>query len=85
VYCLAPDCGGERTFSLSDLAGFYGVGRTGGDVLRRMRRSGGCGGRAGAAWLGDRACVEQLRQAATGAADGSVGEGVGTADVDRDK
>ena len=36
---------------MSDLAGFYGVGPTVGDVLRRMRCSGGCGGRAGAAWL----------------------------------
>jgi hypothetical protein len=51
VDCLAPGCGGERTFAVSDLAGFYGAGRTVGDVLRRMRCSGGCGGRAGAAWL----------------------------------
>ena len=51
VDCLTPGCGGERTFAMSDLAGFYGVGRTVGDVLRRMRCSGGCGGRAGAAWL----------------------------------
>ena len=36
---------------MSDLAGFYGAGRTDGDVLRRMRCSGGCGGRAGAEWL----------------------------------
>ena len=51
VDCLTPGCGGERTFAMSDLAGFYGVGPTVGDVLRRMRCSGGCGGRAGAAWL----------------------------------
>ena len=49
VDCLTPGCGGERTFAMSDLAGIYGVGRTVGDVLRRMRCSGGCGGRAGAA------------------------------------
>jgi hypothetical protein len=51
VDCLTADCGGERTFAMSDLAGFYGTSRTVGDVLRRMRCSGGCGGRAGAAWL----------------------------------
>jgi hypothetical protein len=33
---------------MSDLAGFYGARRTVGDVLRRTRCSGGCGGRAGA-------------------------------------
>ena len=38
VDCLTPGCGG-------------GAGRTVGDVLRRMRCSGGCGGRPGAAWL----------------------------------
>jgi hypothetical protein len=27
VDCLAPDCAGERTFAMSDLAGFYGAGR----------------------------------------------------------
>jgi hypothetical protein len=52
VDCLAPDCGGERTFSVSDLAGFYGASRTVGDVLRRMRCSGGCGGRAACAVAG---------------------------------
>src|ERR1700722_20700889 len=51
VDCLAADCGGERAFAMSDLAGFYGAGRTVGDVLRRMRCSGGCGGRGGAAWV----------------------------------
>jgi hypothetical protein len=51
VDCLTAGCGGERTFAASDLAGFYGVGRAVGDVLRRMRCSGGCGGRVGAAWL----------------------------------
>ena len=51
VDCLTPGCGGERTFAMSDLAGFYGAGRTVGDVLRRMRCSGGCGARPGAAWL----------------------------------
>jgi hypothetical protein len=51
VDCLVRGCGGERTFAVADLAGFYGAGRTVGDVLRRMRCSGGCGGRVGAAWL----------------------------------
>ena len=50
-YPRQSGCGGERTFAVADLAGFYGVGRTVGDVLRRMRCSGGCGRRAGAAWL----------------------------------
>jgi hypothetical protein len=44
VDCLAPGCGGERTYAVSDLAAFYGQSRTVGDVLRRMRCSGGCGG-----------------------------------------
>jgi hypothetical protein len=51
VDCLAPRCGGERAFSMADLATFYGADRTVGEVLRRMRCSRGCGGRVGAAWL----------------------------------
>jgi hypothetical protein len=51
VDCLAPGCGGERTYAVASLAGFYGRDMSVGDVLRRMRCSGGCGGRAGAAWL----------------------------------
>ena len=51
VDCLTPGCGGERTLALADLAGFYGSGRTVGDVLGRMRCSGACGERVGAAWL----------------------------------
>jgi hypothetical protein len=33
------------------MATFYGGGQTAGDVPRRMRCSGACGGRVGAAWL----------------------------------
>ena len=51
VDCLAPGCNGERTFSISELASFYGRDCTVGQVLRRMRCSGTCGGRVGAAWL----------------------------------
>jgi hypothetical protein len=36
---------------VAELASFYGRDRTAGEVLRRMRCSGGCGGRVGAAWL----------------------------------
>jgi hypothetical protein len=38
-------------FAVSELASFYGRDRTVGEVLRRMRCSGGCGGRVVAAWL----------------------------------
>jgi hypothetical protein len=51
VDCLAPGCGGERTYAVAALSSFYGRDRTIGDVLRRMRCGGGCGGRVGAAWL----------------------------------
>jgi hypothetical protein len=51
VDCLASSCGGERTFAVAELANFYGRDRTVGKVLRRMRCSGACGGRVGAAWL----------------------------------
>jgi hypothetical protein len=51
VDCLTPGCTGERTFAITDLATFYGGQRTVGDVLRRMRCAGVCGGRVGAAWL----------------------------------
>jgi hypothetical protein len=55
VDCLAPRCNGERTFAVADavaeLATFYGRDGTVGQVLRRMRCSGACGGRVGAAWL----------------------------------
>jgi hypothetical protein len=44
VDCPAPGCGGERTYAVSDLAVFYGNACTVGDMLRRMRCSGGCGG-----------------------------------------
>src|SRR5450631_1346729 len=51
VDCLAPRCNGERTFPIAELATFYGRDSTVGQVLRRMRCSGACGGRVGAAWL----------------------------------
>jgi hypothetical protein len=51
VDCLAPRCNGERTFAVAELATFYGRDSTVGQVLRRMRCSGACGGRVGAAWL----------------------------------
>jgi hypothetical protein len=51
VDCLAPGCNGERSFAVAELASFYGQDCTVGQVLRRMRCSGACGGRVGAAWL----------------------------------
>ena len=51
VDCLAPRCNGERNFSVAELATFYGRDTAVGQVLRRMRCSGTCGGRVGAAWL----------------------------------
>jgi hypothetical protein len=51
VDCLSPGCAGERTFAVAELSSFYGDRTTVGEVVRRMRCSGGCGGRVGAAWL----------------------------------
>jgi hypothetical protein len=51
VDCLAPECRGERTYSIAALAACYNKRWTVGDVLRRMRCAGGCGRRVGAAWL----------------------------------
>jgi len=51
VDCLALGCDGERTFAIVELASFYGRDCTVGQVLRRMRCSGTCGGRVEAAWL----------------------------------
>jgi hypothetical protein len=51
VDCLAPGCNGERSFAVTELASFYGRDSTVGEVLRRMRCSGACGGRVVAAWL----------------------------------
>jgi len=48
--CRSVGCGGERTFAIAELAGFY-KDRTVGEVLRLMRCSRGCGGRVLAAWL----------------------------------
>jgi len=50
VDCCSAGCRGERSFAIAELAGFY-KDRTVGDVLRLMRCSRGCGGRALAAWL----------------------------------
>jgi hypothetical protein len=50
VDCRSADCRGERKFAIAELATFYQV-ATVGDVLRRMRCAGGCGGRVLAAWL----------------------------------
>ena len=49
----SPDvgCAGERGFAMPELASFYGARTTVGDVVRRMRCSGACGGRVGTAWL----------------------------------
>jgi hypothetical protein len=51
VDCLAPGWGGERSFAIAELACFCGRDTTVTEVLRRMRCSGVCGGRVGAAWL----------------------------------
>ena len=51
VDCRAPGCNGERRFAVAELANFYGKDRTVGEILRRMRCSGACGGRVEAAWL----------------------------------
>jgi hypothetical protein len=51
VDCAEPGCRGERTFAVAELAAFYKGERTVAEVLRRMRCSGGCGGRVAAAWL----------------------------------
>jgi hypothetical protein len=52
VDCPAQGYGGERTYSVAELAGFYDGQHTVGDVLRRMRCSGGCGRPVAAALLG---------------------------------
>jgi hypothetical protein len=51
VDCLTRGCAGERAYAIAELAAFYRPDRTVGDVLRRMRCSGGCRGRLAAAWL----------------------------------
>src|SRR3984957_12349767 len=51
VDCLAEGCRRDRMFALSELASFYGRDLTVGEVLRRMRCSGGCGWRVVAGWL----------------------------------
>jgi hypothetical protein len=51
VDCVADGCRRDRMFAVSELASFYGRDRMVGEVLRRMRCSGGCGGRVVAAWL----------------------------------
>jgi hypothetical protein len=44
VDCLGPDCRRQRSFAIAELANFCGRDRTVGQVLRRMRCSGACGG-----------------------------------------
>jgi hypothetical protein len=51
VDCLSPQCGGERSYSVTALAACYGRTMTAGEVLRLMRCARGCGGRVSAAWL----------------------------------
>ena len=51
VDCLTPGCQSERRFTIAEFASFYGQNHTVGEVLRRMRCTGGCGGRVGVAWL----------------------------------
>ena len=52
VDCLAEGCRRDWMFAVSELAScFYGRDPTVGEVLRRMRCSGGCGGRVVAGWL----------------------------------
>lgn len=51
VDCLAPDCGGERSYTLAALAACYRADTTVGAVLQRMRCGRGCGGRVRVAWL----------------------------------
>jgi hypothetical protein len=46
-----PGCSGERSSGIAELASFYGQGSTVGQVLRRMRCAGACGGPVAAAWL----------------------------------
>ena len=75
VDCQSDGCGGERAFTVSDLASFYGASRTVGEVLRRMRCSGGCG----AVWprlASDGADTQRPRQAASRAVAGAGSEGV---------
>jgi hypothetical protein len=66
VDCLGRGCSRARSFAISELANFYGRDSTVGQVLRRMRCSGACGGPVAAAWL-DSECA---CQAAPGAAAG---------------
>jgi hypothetical protein len=48
---MGADRRGERSFAIAELASFYGRSGTVGQVLRRMRCSGVCGGPVAAAWL----------------------------------
>ena len=54
-FCLgwtaSPRCRRDRMFAVTELAESYGRQHTIAGVLHRMRCSGGCGGRAAAAWL----------------------------------
>ena len=76
VDCLAPRCNGERSFAVAELASFYGRDSKVGQVLRRMRCSGACGGRVGAEWLVTGPTPQRPCQATAGAAAGAGGAGV---------
>jgi len=49
VDCLTPQCKGERTYGIGEIAGVYGERQTMADALQKMRCS--CGARPAAAWL----------------------------------
>jgi hypothetical protein len=50
VDCGSPNCRGERSYAVADLAGMFGRRRTLSDVLHRMRCA-ECGAAVAAAWL----------------------------------
>src|ERR1700722_19071163 len=79
VDCLAPRCNGERTFAVAELATFYGRDSTVGQVLRRMRCSGACGGRVGAGWLVTASEPRRLPALGTGGPEVTAPSGCGAA------
>jgi hypothetical protein len=54
VDCLASGRGGELSYAVAELASFYGARHTVGNVLRRIRCSGGAAGNASAGLNGRR-------------------------------
>ena len=76
VDCRAPGCNGERRIAAAELANFYGKDCTVGEILRRMRCSGACGGRVEAAWLETGSNPQRKGQAAAGAVTRAGGAGV---------